>query len=236
MGETPLAADGNLIEAWQTRPVGKRYLELRAELAGARNQDVQEAAVYNHLFTFFGRHLYLPLLVEESEKIQSIPPALKPSEAKFVRDLKAYWDAEHDKSQAGAELYLLRNLSKGKGVGFFSGEGFYPDFILWVLAGSRQRIVFVEPHGMVHAKAYIHDDKARLHERLPELAQEIGRRSGRDDITLDAFIVSATPYDELHERYDDGTWSRARFAEKHILFAERGGEYDYMRVLFGGGL
>jgi len=183
----------------------------------------------------FDRHLYLPLLVEESEKIQSIPPALKPSEAKFVRDLKAYWDAEHDKSLAGAELYLLRNLSKGKGVGFFSGEGFYPDFILWVLAGNRQRIVFVEPHGMVHAKAYIHDDKARLHERLPELAEEIGRRSGRDDITLDAFIVSATPYDELYERYDDGTWSRAMFAEKHILFAERRGEYDYMRVLLGGG-
>jgi len=179
----------------------------------------------------FDRHLYLPLLVEESEKIQSIPPALKPSEAGFVRDLMHYWEAERGKSLAGKEIYLLRNLSKGKGVNFFAEKGFYPDFILWVLDGARQRIIFVEPHGMLYAKAYRHDEKAQLHERLVELAQEIGRRSGRDDIALDAFIISATRYDDLYQHYDDGTWSREKFAEKHILFPERNKEYDYLRRL-----
>jgi len=64
------------------------------------------------------------------------------------------------------------------------------------------------------------------------LAKEIGKRSNRQDVSLDAFIISATPYDELHQHYDDGTWDRAKFAEKHILFPERGKDYDYMRILF----
>ena len=176
----------------------------------------------------FDRHLYLPLL----DALKSIPPALKESEAKFVRDLKAYWEAEKDRSLAGKEVFLLRNLSRGKGIGFFEERGFYPDFILWVLEGKAQRIIFVEPHGMLHAKAYIHDEKARLHEKLQELAPEIARRSGRQDVSLDAFIISATPFDELRLRYDDGTWDRSTFAAKHILFMERSDEYDYMKLLF----
>ena len=182
----------------------------------------------------FDRHLYQPLLVEQADKMQMTPPGLKPSEAQFVRDLKDYWNAEKDKSLAGKEVFLLRNLSRGRGVGFFEERNFYPDFILWVMDGGRQSILFVEPHGMLHAKAYIHDGKARLHERLPALAKDIGDRSGRRDIALDAYIISATPYDDLYQRYDDGTWDRERFAEKHILFQERGPEYDYMKLLFAG--
>jgi len=182
----------------------------------------------------FDRHLYQPLLVEQVDKVQMIPPGLKPSEAQFVSDLKDYWNAEQDKALAGKDVFLLRNLSRGLGVGFFEERGFYPDFILWVMDGGRQRILFVEPHGMLHAKAYIHDEKARLHERLPALAKGIGDRSGRRDIALDAYIVSATSYDDLYQRYDDGTWDRARFAEKHIIFPERGPDYDYMKMLFAG--
>ena len=85
---------------------------------------------------------------------------------------------------------------------------------------------------MLHANAYLHDDKARLHERLPELAKEIGARSQHQDVTLDSYIVSATPYRDLHKRYDDGTWNRAQFADAHILFAERNEQYDYMKRIF----
>jgi hypothetical protein len=182
----------------------------------------------------FDRHLYQPLLLEQADKVQMIPPGLKPSEAQLVRDIKDYWNAEKDRSLAGKEVFLLRNLSRGRGVSFFEERGFYPDFILWVMDEGGQRILFVEPHGMLHAKAYIHDEKARLHERLPMLAKDIGDRSGRRDIALDAYIISATPYDDLYQRYDDGTWDRARFAEKHIIFQERGPGYDYMTKLFAG--
>lgn len=181
----------------------------------------------------FDRHLYQPLLVDTPDNAQIVPPGLNESEARFVRDLREYWNAEKDKSLAGKEVFLLRNLSRGYGIGFFEERGFYPDFILWIVEGNKQRILFIEPHGMLHAKAYIHDEKAHLHERLPELAREIGKRSKITDVSLDAFIVSATPYDELCQRYDDGTWDRAKFAKKHILFQERGIEYDYMKILLG---
>jgi hypothetical protein len=180
----------------------------------------------------FDRHLYLPLLLEQVDKMQALPPALKPSEAQFVRDLKAHWEVEKDKALKGKEVFLLRNLSRGSGIGFFEERGFYPDFILWILDEVSQRIIFIEPHGMVHAKAYIHDEKARLHERLPELAMEIGKRSRRQDITLNSYIISATPFDDLRQRYDDGRWDREKFAQRHILFQERSQEYDYVRKLF----
>ena len=167
---------------------------------------------------YFDRHLYLPLILKRGDELSAEPPALEPSEAQFVRDLKVYWEAEKDRSLKGKEIFLLRNLSRGKGVGFFEESGFYPDFILWIVDGQQQRIVYIEPHGMLHAKAYIHDDKARLWERLPDLAREIGQRSERCNITLDSYIISATPYADLYQRYDDGTWSRDKFAHYHILF------------------
>ena len=151
----------------------------------------------------------------------------------FVRHLKVYWTAEKDKSLAGKEVFLLRNLSRGSGVGFFEESKFFPDFILWVVDGKKsQRIVFIEPHGMIYAKAYIHDEKARLYERLPGLAKEMGQRSKKKNIMLDSFIISATPYDDLYKRYDDGAWDRKKFAEKHILFQEKKEDYDYLHILF----
>jgi hypothetical protein len=182
----------------------------------------------------FDRHLYQPLLVAMPEKAQMVPPGLQESEACFVHDLRDYWNAEKDRALSGKEVFLLRNQSRGYGIGFFEERGFYPDFILWVMDQRRQRIVFIEPHGMLHAKAYIHDEKARLHERLPALAQEIGKRSGRQDIVLDSYIISATPFEDLRRRYDDGNWDMEKFAQKHILFPIRNDVYDYIKRLFGG--
>jgi len=180
----------------------------------------------------FDRHLYQPLLVERGDKVRSEPPGLNDSERQFVEDMRAYCRAEKDKSLADKEVYLLRNLSRGKGIGFFDRRGFYPDFILWIKDASRQRIVFIEPHGMIHAEAYQHDDKARLHEFLPQLAKAIGNRAGLKNVILDSYIVSATPYEDLRTKYDDGTWDRKRFAKAHILFPERNKDYDYLEKIF----
>jgi hypothetical protein len=180
----------------------------------------------------FDRHLYQPLVLDQSGIVGITPPALKPSEKGFVNDLKEYWGQEKDKSLAGRQVYLLRNLSRGSGIGFFEERGFYPDFILWIMDGPMQRIVFIEPHGMLHEKPYRNDDKARLHEALPELAQEIAARSAQKHVTLDSYIISATPYNDLRKKYDNGTWDKAKFAAAHILFPERNSEYDYMARVF----
>ena len=46
------------------------------------------------------------------------------------------------------ELYLLRNLSKGRGVGFFEAGNFHPDFIVWLIADGQEYISFVDPKGI----------------------------------------------------------------------------------------
>ena len=179
----------------------------------------------------FDRHLYQPLLVDaEADGVTSTPPGLQQSEFRFVADLREYCASEPDALPAGADLFLLRNLTRGKGVGFFESDGFYPDFILWVKSGEGQRIVFVEPHGMRNAPAYEHDEKARLHERLPTLAREIAERSGNAEVELDSYIVSATKYEELRRNYK-GQWTRDDFASKHILFQEPERSTDYIRQI-----
>ena len=180
----------------------------------------------------FDRHIYQPLLTDVSDKLTVAPPGLNESERKFVEDLRSYWKNDRDGLPDGTEAFLLRNQGRGAGVGFFEDAGFYPDFILWVKDAARQRVVFVEPHGMVYANAYKHDEKARLHERIGDLSRTISERSNRRDVVLDSYIVSATSYEDLYKRYGNGDWSRSDFAERHILFPERNAEYDYMKEIF----
>ena len=177
---------------------------------------------------YFDRHLYQPLLVEkEVEQLRISPPPLNASEARFVKDLRNYWFQRGNSHHANTELFLLRNQGRGRGVGFTAdGAGFYPDFILWMISSERQRVVFVEPHGMLHAPAYSEDEKARLHERLPALAANIARRTEMGgNVSLDSFIVSATKYDKLRPHYEDGSWTEQDFARRHILFPDERGEY-----------
>ena len=105
----------------------------------------------------FDRHFYQPLLAESVGgriRIKASPPALVESELRFVKDLRRFWDTRRDELPCDAEIFLLRNLGPGKGVGFFANEDFYPDFILWVKSAGGQRIVFIEPHGLIHENAY----------------------------------------------------------------------------------
>lgn len=81
---------------------------------------------------FFDQHLYRPLMhVAKSSKIQIAPIWLNESEFQFVKDLH-----EHLPKQNGSEFYLLRNQSRGKGIGFFEAGNFYPDFLLWKVQGT----------------------------------------------------------------------------------------------------
>jgi hypothetical protein len=96
---------------------------------------------------WFGRHLYQPLLYLDSNIVEISPVPLNKGERQFVDDLKAFHDGQPAFFKT-RELYLLRNLSKGRGVGFFEVGNFHPDFILWLVAGGQQQVIFVDPKGI----------------------------------------------------------------------------------------
>jgi hypothetical protein len=177
----------------------------------------------------FDRHLYQPLLIQRGSKVKSAPPALNESEQRFVSDLVHFC-----KSKPGVlatkELFLLRNLSRGKGVGFFEDSGFYPDFLLWVTDGQKQRLVFVEPHGMLLEDHPSTNKKANLHQRLQAQVPDARRKSKNKNLFLDSFIISATPFDELRKKHGDD-WSRKKYAEAHILFFGDGQDVGYLETI-----
>lgn len=181
---------------------------------------------------YFDRHLYQPLLVDNAGKqLKVSPPGLTGSEQRFVRDLKEYWNEKKAERQTDVEIYLLRNQSRGTGVGFFEGSGFYPDFILWVKESGSQRIIFVEPHGMIYENAPEYNDKIQLHEKLKQLSKEMSGRSPLNNVTLDSYIVSETGFETLRKKWP-GHESRSDFANAHVLFPERNDEYDYLTEMF----
>ncbi len=180
----------------------------------------------------FDRHLYQPLLLDQLEEgVRVFPPGLNRGEREFVSDLKDYWNREKDAKLAGKEVFLLRNQGRGIGIGFFEERKFYPDFILWIKDRNTQRIVFVEPHGMIHAPSYEHDHRARLHETLREMSGEISRRRKvESNVILDSYIVSVTPHETLRTNYENG-WSKEDFEKHHIVF--RDDNSSHMDIIFG---
>ena len=162
------------------------------------------------------RHLYQPLLTVGTADTawRTAPPALEDSEKHFVEDLYNYVRQQSGTSLASRKIFLLRNQSRGRGIGFYQNEGFYPDFILWITEGVQQRIVFIEPHGMVHEA--IHEDNARINlfERLREISHQ---RFRGEHVHMDAFLISTTDFVDLRRRYPN--MDRQQFEERwHILF------------------
>lgn len=147
----------------------------------------------------FDRHLYQPLLAfDTQERYESTPPALNPGETKLVKDLRDYLQGR-PKDIDGKEVFLLRNLTRGRGIGFFAakdGETFYPDFILWIITDHRQVIVFIDPHGLGRAKG-LSDPKIQLHRRLTELESSLQRHCQKWTVRLTSFIISPTAHDTL---------------------------------------
>ena len=56
LGKDALDADGNLAEAYKGTPLGKKYQDLKVKAVGGRGHDALQAAIFSHLYTFFGRY------------------------------------------------------------------------------------------------------------------------------------------------------------------------------------
>ena len=154
----------------------------------------------------FDRHLYTHLLaLDDAGLVEIRPTPLNQGERRFVEDLKAYWEAKPAFLE-GKELYLLRNLSRGRGIGFFEAGNFHPDFILWLLAGGRQYVTFVDPKGLVQYG--VDNEKVKFHKTI----KKIEKRLGDPDVVLNSYIVSVSSSQEIKKRWPGTTksWLTAR--------------------------
>ncbi|MGV3592972.1 MAG: DEAD/DEAH box helicase family protein [Gammaproteobacteria bacterium] len=156
----------------------------------------------------FGQHLYQPLLYLQSKIVEISPVPLNKGEYLFVKDLKAFHEQNKDYFKH-RQLYLLRNLSKGRGVGFFEAGNFHPDFILWLLENGKQRVIFVDPKGIHNLGK--DDPKIRFHESI----KEIEMRLADPEVHLDSFIVSNTPAKAMEMQW---SMTKQDMRDRHILF------------------
>lgn len=159
---------------------------------------------------WFGQHLYEPLLHLVGSAVEISPVQLNRGEQRFVDDLKRYYDLSPALLE-GNELYLLRNMSRGRGVGFFEAGNFHPDFIVWLLVDGQQYISFVDPKGIRNLG--LTDPKIQFHETI----KEIETRLGDPTVTLNSFVVSNTPSHVMKL-----LWSidKEDMEAKHILFQD----------------
>ena len=159
---------------------------------------------------WFGSHLYQPLLCLDTHVVEISPAPLNKGERQFVEDLKAFHDGNAGFFKT-RELYLLRNLSRGRGVGFFEAGNFHPDFILWLVAGGQQQVIFVDPKGIRNLGP--DDPKIQFFETIKKIEQ----RLGDPDVRLQSFIVSNTPSATMRRQWG---MEKSEMQKRHVLFQE----------------
>ncbi len=187
----------------------------------------------------FEKHLYKPLVFLDKnlstkeknkgkiikdfeEKISAIkvsPVQLNKGERDFVESLKEYWNNSKTKLN-DIDIYLLRNHSKGKGIGFFEANNFYPDFILWILQEGNQYIRFIDPKG-IRNLSNLSDPKIQLSKNIKNIQRDLHDKN----VYLDSYILSNT-------KKDSEWWGKnislQDFHKLNVLFME---EEDYLKEL-----
>jgi len=160
---------------------------------------------------FYQKHLYQPLLSKPGTDIITIAPTgLNKGETKFVLDIQKYLTK---KPVPDREIYLLRNLTRGRGVGFFEENRFYPDFIMWIKDRKTQKIIFIDPKGIAHFT--LDHPKLTLHEHLRTKVQS---RITKPGVELDAYILSVTPFDRVYKALRVRKKPEDFAKENHLLF------------------
>jgi len=217
--------DENIIEAYTVKITedNKQYIDYIKKIIEEKTiYDRRENRPPEHMRSFispiifrnaiYKGHLYQPLLIkQENDRIVTIPTGLNEGEARFVEDLNKYLISKAVKDG----IYLLRNQTRGKGIGFYEHHSFYPDFILWIKKDKKQTIVFIDPKGLIHLSS-LEDEKLNLHKHLTE---EIQPTINNPAVKLDAFIVSVTPHNEAQNLFRRPL-PLDEYEQRHLLFQE----------------
>ena len=156
-------------------------------------------------------HAYEPLLyAARDSKITIRPVPLDENERTVVEKL-ADLAERHDSCLLGRELFLIRNLTRGRGVSFFDDFAYYPDFIVWLKDEQNQHVMFLDPKGLSRyggkerRKVGLHTGIAAVEERI---------RDADQNLHLHAYVLSVTPAEQI----DDGRRSATEWKQDGVYF------------------
>ena len=156
-------------------------------------------------------HAYQPLLHVRKDQTFAIQPVPLNRHEKQVVERLERLAQNSDSCLQGKELFLIRNLTRGRGVSFFDDFGYYPDFIVWLKDADRQHVLFVDPKGLARF-----GDRERKKVRLHHDIAAIENRVCKDDpnLRLRAYILSVTPA----SRIGDGQRSVSDWKKDGVYF------------------
>lgn len=211
----------------------QEVLRLKEEIETFYQHDVQRIPTIH-----FDRHLYSPIAAfrkgSDYEEIKSIPVKLNNGETEFIKHLRTYLLSKAEQLQE-KEVFILRNLSKGKGVGFFvETASFYPDFIIWIKQEAQQDIIFVDPKGIL-MMGNVNDEKVRfcthtISEIQNAIRVKLHEEGSAITLNLYGYILSVTPHSKVKPKFGNGNLTKAEFKSHHILFQEA--NQNYLNELF----
>jgi hypothetical protein len=227
--------DDTLLKVYQFEiedtPEGEAYekkLKVLQELVNSGN--VGESSKWNAgqmVAICFDSHLYYPLFaIEGAVPLKMRPLSFDaPSEIQFIRDLEAFYQSELGRQVIRKKsLYLLRNAdTKAKGLGFALAGNFYPDYLLWLVDDEtgEQCLNFIDPKGI--RQMNLTDPKLGLYKEVKVLQNKLADPK----LTLNAFILSGTPFDSLI----NVTCKKSDLEDRHVLFMNEGGSV-YLSKMF----
>ena len=160
-------------------------------------------------------HAYKPLLYAGPDSKVTIQPVpLNKDERNVVEKLAAL--AEHrDPCLHGKELFLIRNLTRGRGVSFFDDYAYYPDFIVWLKDETCQHVIFLDPKGLSRYGSR-EQQKVSLHQEIKKTETQIRRTD--PDVRLHAYVLSITPLALI----DEAAGSRDDWKQRGVYFLDEG--------------
>jgi len=220
--------DPNFIEQYRflveqsRQDIVEKLLELKGyiEQGHLRELEFQGLSVIT-----FSNHLYEPLVYVTGGLVEVRPVVLQnEGERDFVLDLRKFCNAKREFFE-GKELYLLRNMSRGRGIGFFEAGNFHPDFIMWLVNGDKQHIAFIDPKGLRNLEGP-NDPKIAFYKTVKRLKEQ--PQLADPHVILSSFIIASTPYNIIK------WWglTKSELEERNVLF-QRDNRDTYISNLLG---
>lgn len=164
----------------------------------------------------FGLYRIMNLKAEEiinfldNDLLPQVQTALDENEKKVVEGLAELAES-HAPCLQGKELYLIRNLTRGRGGAFFDDFGYYPDFIVWLHDTDSQHGIFLDPKGVSRFGAR-EREKVNLYRNIKTTEERI--RETEPNLLLHAYLLSVTPPDKI----DDGSRSSNDWKNDGVYF------------------